>query len=90
VLFGDVAAFPDIFVRVRARQRIWILEAPASLGAGGNTDDLVAVTVPPVAIVFMRNEGHSIFKLVIGSTRPQIEWLKDMIVGRYDPVCSHI
>src|SRR6516162_2735026 len=89
VLRRLVAAAPD-FIEGRGADHLFgRLKPHACLAPGGQTDHAVTVAEPPIAIILAHKLWDPVLESRLGSARPQIRWLKHVIVRRYDPVIRH-
>src|SRR6202035_4037108 len=52
-------------------------------------DRPMAVAVPPIAIIFADKLRDPVLERRLGSARPQVRWLKHVIVRGYHPVIHH-
>ena len=89
VLRRLVAAAPD-FIKGRGADHLFRrLKPHTCLRPGGQPDHPVAVAEPPIAIILADKLWDPVLERRLGSARPQVRWLKHVIVRRYDPVIRH-
>ena len=84
-----VAPAPD-FIEGRGADHLFRrLKPHTCLCPGGQPDHPVAVAEPPIAIILADELRDVVLERWLGSARPQVRWLKHVIVRRYDPIIRH-
>src|SRR6202023_3900045 len=89
VLLRNVAPAPD-FIKGRGTDHLFRrLKPHTCLCPRAQPDHPVAIAVPPIAIILADKLWNPVLERRPGSARPQVRWLKHVIVRGYHPVIHH-